>query len=143
MPDLAETLWTFLTAAAHLVTLAGQQARPWLPLALWAAFWLFAVDWLRLRRILVPQGGLIALALIGLFVAWVSTLVWPTPAGSTLLPVVQRIAVLTTWVTVMMACGAIQLLGWTAVWIPRLPEAPGNPGTHVRVFDFESEAPRS
>src|SRR5438270_12555506 len=44
---------------------------PWTPLAAWIAFWLFAVNWVKLREILA-KGGWVGLVLIGA----IMVLVW-------------------------------------------------------------------
>lgn len=139
MSNLLVSLWAFLTAGGGLLATVILLVQPWLPLAVWAAFWLFAVDWLRLRRILVPRSGMIGLLLIGVFAAWISTLIAPATSESLLHPVVERIVVLTTWIVVMMACGTAQLLGWTGVWIPRLGEPTFGGAERVRVLNFEPD----
>lgn len=139
MSGLLESLWAFLTAGGGLLAAVFALLQPWIPLALWAAFWLFAVDWMRLRRILVPQSGIIGLLLIGVFAAWISTLIAPASPQSLLHPVVERIAALTTWIVVMMACGTVQLLGWTGVWVPRLVEPTFGSAERVRVLNFEPD----
>jgi hypothetical protein len=139
MSGVLESLLTFLAAGGDLLAAFVLLATPWLPLGAWAAFWLFAVDWMRLRRILVPQSGMIGLLLIAVFAAWISTLIAPVTAKSLLLPVVERIAVLTTWIVVMMACGAVQLLGIAGVWVPRLTEPAFGAADRVRVLNFERD----
>ncbi|HTN00711.1 hypothetical protein [Planctellipticum variicoloris] len=141
MSGVVESLSTFLAAGGDLAAAFLLLIRPWVPLGAWAAFWLFAVDWMRLRRILVPQSGMVGLLLIAVFAAWISTLIAPVTAKSLLLPVVERIALLTTWIVVMMACGALQLLGCTGVWVPRLTEATFSAAERVRVLNFEPDEP--
>lgn len=141
MSGVVESLSTFLAAGGDLAAAFLLLIRPWVPLGAWAAFWLFAVDWMRLRRILVPQSGMVGLLLIAVFAAWISTLIAPVTAKSLLLPVVERIALLTTWIVVMMACGALQLLGCIGVWVPRLTEATFSAAERVRVLNFEPDEP--
>lgn len=138
MSGVLESLWAFLAAGGDLLAAFVLLVTPWLPLGAWAAFWLFAVDWMRLRRILVPQSGMVGLLLIAVFTAWISTLIAPVTAQSLLLPVVERIAVLTTWIVVMMTCGA-QLLGCTGVWVPRLTEPTFGATDRVRVLNFDRD----
>lgn len=139
MSGVVESLWAFLTAGGDLLAAFVLLVTPWLPLGAWAVFWLFAVDWMRLRRILVPQSGMVGLLLIAVFAAWISTLIAPVTTNSLLLPVVERIAVLTTWIVVMMTCGALQLLGCTGVWVPRLTEPTFAAADRVRVLNFERD----
>jgi hypothetical protein len=141
MSELFQSLSTFLSAAGDLLAAILMLVRPWLPLGLWAVFWLFAIDWMRLRRILVPQGGMVAVLLIAVFSAWISTLIAPVATKSLLLPVVERIALLSTWIVVMMGCGAVQLLGCTGVWVPQLAEPSFPAANRVRVLDFETDEP--
>lgn len=139
MSGLQESLGAFFIAGGELLGAVAGLLRPWLPLGIWAVFWLFAADWMKLRRILVPQSGILALLLITVFAAWISTLLAPVASLKELHPVVERIASLTTWIVVMMGCGTVQNLGWTGVWVPRLTERQLGAADRVRVLNFEPD----
>jgi len=106
----------FLALWGVLVSLAALVA-PWTPLAAWIIFWLFAVNWERLREVMV-QGGWIPVVLIG----FVMVLVWGTiapPAGGAhhLLGLkvsnyVGKFIYVTVLLCIMFLCGAVQLAGF-------------------------------
>lgn len=121
MTSIFTSLLEFFAATATLIFALLTAALTWLPLWLWCVFWLFAVDWHRLRRILVPRGGMIPLVMIGLAAAYIVAQLLTPWTGSPLTPLVQSIIVVTGWLVVMMACGTAQLLGWTHLWVPQLP----------------------
>src|SRR5437868_3519513 len=62
--ELASSIVVLLTALFSLVL-------PWAPLIMWIAFWLFAVNWVKLRETLA-KGGWVGLVLIGA----IMVLVW-------------------------------------------------------------------
>jgi len=93
MVVLAETgpLWSIIEAVGQIL-LAMQQivtaigsvvfTSPVLPLLCWAGFWLFAVDWTRLRQIMLG-GGWMGVLLIGVVMVIVPV-EGPSPPKSSL-----------------------------------------------------------
>lgn len=75
LSDLLVAAWSLLRAVSGLLL-------PWFPLAVWIGFWLCAVNWVKLREVLVAKGGLLGVLLIG--AVWV--LIWgvvaPPESGS-------------------------------------------------------------
>lgn len=116
MPALDQSFIQLLTALGHLLVDLGRVLLPFLPLAVWIAFWTVAVNWTKLRLVLL-QGGWIGLLLIGI----VSVLVWgtvaPPPTGShhllglTLGNFVGKTVFVTTLICIMFLCGSVQLSG--------------------------------
>ena len=64
MTALDQSFIQLLTALGHLVVDLGRVLVPLIPLIIWIAFWTLAVNWTKLRLVLL-QGGWIGLALIG------------------------------------------------------------------------------
>ena len=99
-----------------LAVALGRVLVPLIPLVAWIAFWTLAVNWTKLRLVLL-QGGWIGLALI----AAVAVLVWgtvaPPPTGAhhllglTLGNFVGKTVFVTTLVCIMFLCGSVQLSG--------------------------------
>ncbi|GAB4140742.1 MAG: hypothetical protein Tsb009_10210 [Planctomycetaceae bacterium] len=111
--DLIVALWDVFVSLAVLVA-------PWWPLIAWVAFWLFAVNWVKFRAVLL-EGGWIGLVLLGLLMV----LVWGTIAppaegthsifGLTLSNYVGKTVYVTTLFSIMFLCGSVQLAGsWPA-----------------------------
>jgi hypothetical protein len=71
MEALLTSLRVLFFALADLLGALGVLLIPVIPLAIWIAFWLFAVNWVKLRAALL-SGGMIGLFLIGL----VAVIVW-------------------------------------------------------------------
>jgi len=107
--DLLTALWQLSLALLAVI-------RPWAPLYAWIAFWALAVDWVKLRLVLV-RGGWIGLVLI----AVVATLVWgmvdpPTEGshflvGKTVGNFVGKFMYVTGLLVIMLVCGSVQLAG--------------------------------
>ena len=55
---------------------------PWFPLAVWIGFWLCAVNWNKLRDVLVSKGGLLGVLLIGAIWVLIWGVVAPPESGS-------------------------------------------------------------
>jgi hypothetical protein len=116
MHALDQSLIQLLTALGGLAIALGAVLVPLIPLVAWVAFWTLAVNWTKLRVVLL-QGGWIGLALI----AVVAVLVWgtvaPPPTGShhllglTLGNFVGKTVFVTTLVCIMFLCGSVQLSG--------------------------------
>jgi len=112
--QLLLALWQFGIALIALVV-------PWTPLLAWVAFWLYAVNWVKLTRVLL-QGGLIAVIFLGL----VATLVWGVAAppeegvhrllGLTVGNFTGKFVYVTALIVIMMLCGSVQLAGLCGSW---------------------------
>ncbi len=92
-----------------------------LPLLAWLAFWLFAVNWVKLRAVLL-SGGWIGLALFGLVAILAWGLIAP-PAdghhyffGLTLSNFVMKTVYVTGLISIMLLCGSVQLSGACGSW---------------------------
>ncbi len=101
---------------AVLIVSIGRVLVPLLPLVAWVAFWTFAVNWTKLRAVLL-QGGWVGLVLLG----FLAVLVWGTVAppaagahqffGLTLGNFVGKTVLVTALVCIMLLCGSVQLSG--------------------------------
>lgn len=107
--DLAIALGTLLWTLFHALL-------PWTPLLVWIAFWLFAVDWVRLREIQL-RGGVIGLVLIALTAILVWGVVAPPESGHHALLGLHvsnffgKAIYVTALLVIMQLCGAVQLSG--------------------------------
>lgn len=118
---LAETtgVWTSLQdlflALGNLIVSLLQTVAPWTPLLAWIAFWLFAVNWVKLRSVMTA-GGWIGVVLIGL--VWVATWGTISPAeehhllGLTVSNYVGKTVFVTVLLCIMFLCGSLQLAGF-------------------------------
>jgi hypothetical protein len=94
----------------------GEVLVPLIPLVVWVAFWTLAVNWTKLRSVLL-QGGWIGLALIAVIAVLVWGTVAPPPSGAhhllglTLGNFVGKTVFVTTLVCIMFLCGSVQLSG--------------------------------
>ena len=101
-----------------VVALAGI-VLPWMPLLAWIVFWLFAVNWLKLREIMA-QGGWIGVALIGAVIVLVWGAVSPPLGGTNEIfgfPVsnfVEKFVYVAGLFCIMFLAGALQLSGFTS-----------------------------
>ncbi len=111
---LSYSLWTLVISVAALVL-------PWTPLIAWLAFWLYAVNWVKLRAVLI-QGGWIGVLLFGLFMILIWGVIAPPPSGShhifglTLSNFVGKTVYVTALFTIMFLCGSVQLSGACGTW---------------------------
>ena len=66
LASIIEALWQILIGLQQIVMAVGSVVftAPVLPVLCWAGFWLFAVDWTRLRRIMF-KGGWLGVLLVG------------------------------------------------------------------------------
>ncbi len=113
--DLVVAVWSLLRAVVNL-------ALPWFPLAVWIGFWLCAVNWVKLRDVLINKGGLLGVLLIG--AVWV--LIWgvvapPTDGshfilGLTVSNYVGKLVYVTALFVLMFLCGSVQLSGCCQQW---------------------------
>lgn len=130
LSDLLVAAWSLLKAVSGLLL-------PWFPLAVWIGFWLCAVNWTKLREVLVAKGGLLGVLLMG--AVWV--LIWgfvaPPESGShfilglTVSNFVGKLVYVTALFCLMFLCGSVQLSGccnqWCEVTMPD-PHAHGDHG---------------
>lgn len=108
--DLSGPLWDVLTALTQL-------ALPWIPLVAWVAYWLFAVNWTKLRE-QNAKGGWIGITLLGI----VAILVWgaidpPVPGGYDLFGLrishyVEKTVYVSGLICMAYLAGALQLSGF-------------------------------
>lgn len=107
--DLASSIVEVLSAVFSLVL-------PWTPLVVWIVFWLFAVNWVRLRETL-SKGGWVALVLIGA----IMVLVWGSIAPSSgtfdfyglrVSNFVEKTVYVSGLFVIMFLAGALQLSGF-------------------------------
>lgn len=130
LSDLIVAAWSLLKAVSGLLL-------PWFPLAAWIGYWLCAVNWIKLREVLISKGGILAVLLIG--AVWV--LIWgvvaPPESGShfilglTVSNYVGKLVYVTALFCLMFLCGSVQLSGccnqWCEVTLPD-PHAHGDHG---------------
>ncbi len=116
MMELLTNLLVLLIAAWNvIVTLLGLII-PWTPLIAWVAFWLLAVNWVKLSQVLA-SGGWIGVLLIGLMMILVWSVVAPPDSGQHHLfglhvgNVVGKTVYVVSLLTIMMLCGSVQLSG--------------------------------
>jgi hypothetical protein len=116
MMELMTNLQVLFAAGWNvLVSLLGLLL-PWTPLIAWVAFWLLAVNWVKLREVMI-QGGWIGVVLLGLMMVLVWGVVAPPAAGSHLLfgltvsNFVGKTVYVTALLTIMFLCGSVQLSG--------------------------------
>ncbi len=134
MTALDQSFIQLLTALGHLIVDLGRVLLPFLPLAIWIAFWTLAVNWTKLRLVLL-QGGWIGLLLIGVVAVLVWGTVAPPPSGShhllglTLGNFVGKTVFVTTLICIMFLCGSVQLSGACGK-LCQFEELPGEPAHH-------------
>ena len=130
LSDLVVAAWSLLKAVSGLLL-------PWIPLAVWIGFWLCAVNWNKLREVLVSKGGLLGVLLIGAIWVLIWGVVAPPESGShylfglTLSNFVGKLVYVTALFCLMFLCGSVQLSGccqqWCEVTMPD-PHAHGDHG---------------
>ena len=109
---ILQALWNFLVVLISAVL-------PWTPLIAWLCFWLFAVNWTKLREVML-QGAWIAVLLIGLVMILIWGSVAPPPDGyhSMFGLQISNYVGKTVYVTflfcLMFLCGSVQLSGYCA-----------------------------
>lgn len=88
-------------------------------LAAWIGFWLFAVNWVKLRQV-VLSGGWIGILLIGVVMIIIWGVVAPPPGGAhrllglTLGNFVGKTVFVSGLTCIMFLCGSVQLSGFCA-----------------------------
>ena len=121
MLDVLTNAVALLGAVWHLVISILQLVLPWTPLIAWLAFWLYAVNWVKLREVLA-QGGWIGVLAIGFMMVLIWGVIAPPSTGAhylfglTLSNFVGKTVYVTTLLTIMFLCGSVQLSGACGNW---------------------------
>lgn len=148
MLDVLTNAVTLLVAVWHLAISLLALVMPWTPLIGWLAFWLFAVDWVKLRAVLL-QGGWIGVLAIGLMTILIWGLIAPPETGFhhllglTLSNFVGKTVYVTALLAIMFLCGSVQLSGacgnWASFPEPQ-PEDHGHGHGHDQGHDTHAPA---
>lgn len=122
MEALLDSLLQLITAAWDLVIVIVSLAVPFLPLIAWIAFWLLAVNWVKLFPILA-RGGWTGLV----FTALMMILIWGNIAppesghhhlfGLTVDNFFGKTIYVTGLFCIMLLCGVVQLSGSCDRWL--------------------------
>lgn len=116
MLELIHNLQVLLVAGWNVIVSLLGLMLPWTPLIMWVAFWLLAVNWVKLREIMI-QGGWIGVVLLGVMMIVVWGVVAPPPTGTHHLfglnvsNFVGKAVYVTALLTIMFLCGSVQLSG--------------------------------
>lgn len=116
MLELLTSLQALLIAGWNVVTTLLGLLLPWTALIAWVAYWLFAVNWVKLREV-IAQGGWIGVVLIGLMMVLVWGVVAPPDDGFhrlfglTVSNFTGKTVYVTALLTIMFLCGSVQLSG--------------------------------
>jgi hypothetical protein len=111
MTRFGSSLWDLLLAALAVLV-------PWTPLAAWIVFWLFAVNWVKLRETLA-KGGWVGLVLIGAIMVLVWGNIAPGSGGFDFFGLhvsnfVEKTVYVSGMFVMMFLAGALQLSGFCA-----------------------------
>lgn len=116
MLELIKSFQAVLEASWNLIIALLGIVVPWIPLIAWVAFWLLAVNWVKVREVMI-KGGWIGVVLIGLMMILVWGVVAP-PTGGThhlfglnVTNFVGKTVYVTALFTIMFLCGSVQLSG--------------------------------
>lgn len=137
MNDLLTNLQNLLVAGWDVVISLLVLVLPWTPLVAWVAFWLLAVNWVKLRDVML-RGGWIGVVLMGLVMVLVWSVVAPPASGSHHLfglnvsNFVGKTVYVTALLTIMFLCGSVQLSGacGTLAQFPEDAPADDHHGSH-------------
>lgn len=111
--SLVQVFW----AVWDLLATLGALVLPLLPLIAWVAFWLFAVNWTKLRRVLL-DGGWVGAVLIGLVAVLAWGMIAPPAGGAhhmlglSLSNFVGKTVYVTILFCIALLCGSVQLAGF-------------------------------
>ncbi|MBI5757000.1 MAG: hypothetical protein HZA46_00615 [Planctomycetales bacterium] len=145
MEALLEALSQFLSGTGSLLTALAGIVLPWTPLACWIAFWMFGVNWIKLRETL-SAGGWIGVLLISA----VAVLIWGNIAppddgyhtvfGLTVTNFVGKTVYVSALVCIMFLAGSLQLSGCCANCcqfeeLVQVEESHGNDQSHDHGHD--------
>lgn len=120
---LFQNLGGLLTALWDVTASLLMLVAPWLPLVAWIAFWLFAVNWVKFRAVLL-SGAWTGVMFLGLMIVLVWGTVSPPPdgvhylLGLTLSNFVGKTVYVTVLFCIMFLCGSIQLAGYPCSCFP-------------------------
>jgi len=134
MIDLLLSLKTLLDAVLDVLVSLGGVVWPFLPLLAWIGFWLFAVNWVRYRQVLLSGGG-VGVVLIGLMTILIWGAIAPPLGGAhhifglSLSNYVGKTVYVTSLFVIMLLCGSVQLSGACGNCCGIEDEAPPTP-TH-------------
>lgn len=116
MAELLHNLQALLLASWNLIVTLLGLLLPWTPLIAWVAYWLLAVNWVKLRQVMI-QGGWIGVVFLGLMMVLIWGMVAP-PVGGThhlfglnVTNFVGKTVYVTALLTIMFLCGSVQLSG--------------------------------
>lgn len=121
MLEVLSNLVTLLGAVWHLAISVLVLVLPWTPLLGWLGFWLFAVDWVKFRAVLL-SGGWVGLVLFGLVAILIWGMIAPPDDGThrvlglTLSNFVGKTVYVTALISIMLLCGSVQLSGGCGSW---------------------------
>src|SRR5260221_9253419 len=109
--QFGHSLWELLAAILAI-------AVPWTPLAAWIVFWLFAVNWVKLRETLA-KGGWVGVVLIGAAMVLVWGSIFPGSGafdffGLRVSNFVEKTVYVSGLFVMMFLAGALQLSGFCA-----------------------------
>lgn len=131
MDLLLTNLSTLLTSLVGVVWALFLLALPWIALFGWVAYWLLAVDWPKLRKTLLFEGGIVGVVLLGLVMVLVWGCVAPPPSGKHFLLGLSvgnftgKLVYVTALFFIAAMCGSVQLSGAVNSLVDlRQPETP-------------------
>lgn len=116
MPELFDSLLNLIQAVWQVALNLLLLILPWVALIAWVAWWLLAVNWVRLRETLL-KGGLIGYALFYFMMILIWGVCAPPEGGShylfgmTLSNFVGKTVYVTMLFVIMFVCGSVQLSG--------------------------------
>lgn len=121
MTDILKALADFGGPIYGLVLALGSAVAPWLPLLGWVVYWMFCVNWRRLRPMIFTQGGLIGVVLLGLVAALVWGVIDPNDGTTKIYSLyvsnfVEKIVYVSALICIMFLAGATQLSGFLGSW---------------------------
>jgi len=119
--EVLSNLLTLLSSVWQLVISVFALLLPWTPLLGWLAFWLYAVNWVKLRAVLL-QGGWVGVMLFGVMAVMIWGVIAPPESGQhhifglILSNFVGKTVYVTALMTIMFLCGSVQLSGACGPW---------------------------
>lgn len=134
MHDLLQALGQLGDSLGSLFLALAGVLLPWTPLVAWIAFWLYAVNWQKLR-IILAKGGWIGIVLLGALTVLVWGTVSPSAAradvfGLLVSNFVEKTVYVSALICIMFFCGSLQLSGFCGECC-RFEEEPAANDHHV------------